>query len=860
MSESANLSNNNDDRRDHEGDPNPPAGSPPLNREPLPRPKRKRNRHKSDRGLPPDADLRRLAKEYLLFQRTHWPKLVELGLLPEPSPEVLDQMADDFKARHRTGRVIATGIKTLLELKLALGGSYARFSCDNSDALSNLDQTINGLKKAHADKHFVPWCYVFGDYSVSGLDASRIGYSHYKQTLASSEHHISTTYIDDFSRASREEIEWWKLASLSRRLKKRMLGASDNFDLHSPNWDLEVTLYGLFSRLFIKSLREKVRRGMKGANRRHTVLGKLPLGFTKRVAHDSDGNNILNADGTPKFEPCIDPVTWPWAVQMFELFVVKKWSRQKIKHHFNLHQVDGWTGWTPGAITNLLCNPAYIGVFIWNKTRREYDFEAEKWVKVKNPREEWSVFYDRTMTKELMDHWRQARRMVSAVRRKDPRTGRPLSKNQKSATTLFSGTLFCGYCENKELTLVHSCKDYKYLGCSRGHEHLHRCQLVSSKSIRTIERCLLAYICDHLLGKAELAKLVIDANRYLAEDAKKPRMDLAPLVSQRRKLESNIKKYQMLIEGSDSPELVKSYDKRVQELQKQLNQLVAEIRTKQAENQPTPPPLDLDRIQELVKNPRQLLNLSIPAAAEVIRAVTGPITVTQEPSRGPRRGARWFAQFRPNVLSLLADTAKKANSPVLVTLEYLKCRIWRMPDVACVTIDEAAAYKSAWPEIEALKAKGLSASVIAAHLGISTRLIGKAKKFAATGDQPKSNATTGSSRPQKPRSKLNYREISAEVAWLHDVEGKPFKWIAEYLDVSTVMVTKAYDFAHPELIREAVESGGAPRRANNSPLGKAKKDRIHEMIRNGARSRDIVAETGCSWNTVARERMRLRLK
>lgn len=763
MSDSANPSNINQEDHGPTGKPASPVTPTPLSRDPLPRPKRKRNRHKSDRGLPPDADLRRLAKEYLLYQRAHWQKLVDAGLLPEPTPDVLDQMVEDFKQRHRTGRIVATGIKTLLEMKVVLGGTYARFSCDNSDALSNLDQTINALKRALEDKHFVPWCYVFGDYSVTGLDASRIGYTHYKLGLSSPDQHIASTYIDDFSRASREEIEWWKLASLSRRLKKRMIGASDNFNLHSPNWDLEVTLYGLFSRLLIKSLREKVRRGMKGANRRHTVLGKLPFGFTKRAAHDGDGSIILNVDGTPKYEPCIDPVTWPLAVRMFELFVIEKWSRQKIKHYFNQQQIEGWRGWTSHTITQLLCNPAYIGVFIWNKTRREYDHETEKWVKAKNPKSEWSIFYDRTMTKELMGLWCQARRMIAAARRKDPRTGRPLSRNQKSATTLFSGTLYCGYCANKEITLMHSSKDYKYLGCSHGHERVHNCKLVSSKSIRTIEQCLLGYICDHLLGEAELKRLVADANRYLAEDAKKPRADLSPLLSKRRKLETSVRKYQNLIEDSDSPEVQGRHDKRVQELQKELNQLIAEIRTRQAESQPTPAALDLERVTELVKNPRQLFNQSIPAAAEVIRALTGPIAITQESNPGRKRGARWFAQFRPNVLTLLSDTAQKADSPDSVTLEFLKSRIWRTAEVSCVTIDDDRAYESMWAEIEPLTVKGLCDKAIAADLGVSARLVARAKKFAATGVRPCPKVKPEAKRVGKPNSKLTYRHLGPEI-------------------------------------------------------------------------------------------------
>jgi len=37
-----------------------------------------------------------------------------------------------------------------------------------------------------------------------------------------------------------------------------------------------------------------------------------------------------------------------------ELFVHQNWSLCKIKKHFNQLKVDGWDGWTVGAIKKLL--------------------------------------------------------------------------------------------------------------------------------------------------------------------------------------------------------------------------------------------------------------------------------------------------------------------------------------------------------------------------------------------------------------------------------------------------------------------------------------------------------------------------
>ncbi len=192
----------------------------------------------------------------------------------------------------------------------------------------------------------MPWSYVFADYSVTGLDSTRQGYSSYKRVLAHKDHRIETTYIDDFTRALRDELEWWRIASLSKQLTNRMIGASDGFNLSDPNWEIWITIFGLLSRLFLKSLAEKVKRGMKGAARRGDHLGRLPLGFTRQVRRDTKGNPILDKDDLPLHDRCIDPVTREYRLLLYDLYVRENWSVNRITKHFNELKVDGGDTWS----------------------------------------------------------------------------------------------------------------------------------------------------------------------------------------------------------------------------------------------------------------------------------------------------------------------------------------------------------------------------------------------------------------------------------------------------------------------------------------------------------------------------------
>ena len=406
---------------------------------PLPRGKRQRQRAKADRGLPPDKDLRDLASEYLKVQAKHWPKLVEAGLLPTIDDAVIDAMVEDFKLRHRTGQVDPEPLQRLLKHCPKLAGDYNRYSCDNSSPKSIVDQMVNSLDKSHQEDRFIPWQYIFADYSVSGLNPSRQGYSSYKAVLQDQTQFIETTYIDDFTRASRDEVEWWRLAYLLRRLQKRMIGAADGFDLSSPNWDMTISIYGLLSRLFIKGLREKVKRGIRGTARRGGCLGKLSLGFTRTVRRDIEGRSVRDKDGVPEYVPCIDPATRDARRLLYELFVEKCWSVCRITKHFNALKVEGWEGWTDGGIRKLLWSPSAIGVFVWDKTRREYDHEEEKWVVLPNPRKEWVVFCDPKLAIVPIELWKAARKKLAAIRRKWPLTGRKMSRNQKSPRRCSAG-------------------------------------------------------------------------------------------------------------------------------------------------------------------------------------------------------------------------------------------------------------------------------------------------------------------------------------------------------------------------------------------------------------------------------------
>ncbi len=817
---------------------------------PLPRPKRRRTRSKADRGLPDDADLARLATVYLEKQRKLWPELAEAGLFPAPSPEVIQQMVEDFKARHRGVAASVDSLQPFKAYRSKLAGSYNRYSCDNSNPTSISDQMANSLDKAKDEDRLIPWEYLYADYSVTGLDSSRQGYSSYKNVLQDNNQLIETTYIDDFTRASRDEIEWWKLAAFSKRLSKRMIGASDGFDLHSGDWDVRVTVCGLVSRMFLKGLREKVRRGMGGAADRGTCLGKLSLGFTRQHKFDVAGNPLFGADQRPIYEPVIDPQTSPDRLQMYQLFVEQKSTAFMIARNFNDRKVDGWDRWSDSNIKNQLWSPAAIGVFIWNKTRREYDWEEEKWVKVRNPRSLWKVAFRRELAIVPLELWRAARRKLAAMRRACPRTGKKFSRNEIRATTLFSGTLFCDDC-GEELKLIRSSAKYKQLGCLNGHNHSSDCQFRKSKSVRVIEECLLGTLRNQLLTESIVEQLVADANRLIKEQACKPHMDVGPLKAQFKQLRTKIERLVIKVADAGDERLSAAYHQQAQKYQKEANSLLAAIRAEESRHHSSCRPIAIEEAKTYLSDLRQLLDQDIPVAAEAIRALTGPIRVRQELLPGRKR-SRWVASFQPNLPELL-----RRVSPPETRIDDATSKAVSESNTVEVVIDQLPKYELLAAEILELHQSGASPNALAASYGTTWSAISETLEFAKSGKRPA--RPSAKKQPTKgPNSKAaKYKDLAPRVAELHDVQKKPLDRIAKQLGVSEGTVRRAYDHAHPEAVRQAVAEKAAVNRGRFTHLDHTIFEKIRELSGQGQSPKEIAAVVGCGVSTVRREIWRL---
>lgn len=220
---------------------------------------RKRRRTADEKGLPEDGALRNLARTYLETQARVWPELIRDGYLPKPTTQAIDQLAADLKRRFLTKEVAVFRCdNSRAKPWTALGCSYDRYSCENSNPRS-LDQQLRlQLERARSDHTFIPPGHLYFDAAVTGTTAFRRGYEMAKQAIET-DAAVTVMYVDELGRASRDMVETLLLGKLVQRLGKRLIGLSDGFDTDSPMWKVTLSIFGALQEWFIDQLRSKVR-------------------------------------------------------------------------------------------------------------------------------------------------------------------------------------------------------------------------------------------------------------------------------------------------------------------------------------------------------------------------------------------------------------------------------------------------------------------------------------------------------------------------------------------------------------------------------------------------------------------------
>ncbi|HMO87502.1 MAG TPA: recombinase family protein, partial [Lacipirellulaceae bacterium] len=404
-------------------------------------------------------------------------------------------------------------------------------------------------------------------------------------------------------------------------------------------------------------------------------------GYDHVPMRNEAGEIVLKPNGRARRVRAFDPVRKELALRMWRMFYEEKLTPNRIALIFNRERVDGWDGWRENVVRRMLLNPAYIGLFIWNRTRTAKDWETGRTQKVPNRWQDWQCVYHPELALVPKAWHVYARNTLE----KSTKLRGTRSRPRRTPATLFSELLICGCCK-RPIKLFRSRGECKSMACLEGMLGRYGCTMRSCKSVKIIEESLLRFIRDGLLTPERLEALVVRCNEQLAKEAARPRADLAPLRKQQETLQREIGRLVDRIAAVDDDGVVKAVRDAIAERQRTLEEVRRRLAAASRDNVPPPPPLDLARVQVYLQDLRGLLNQQTPAAAEALRALVGPIVITDQPYADGRRGAHWFATFQPDFLTLLGKEAQRRQYPDSAALGFLLCRKWTPADSVTVEL------------------------------------------------------------------------------------------------------------------------------------------------------------------------------
>lgn len=803
-------------------------------------------RKKADKGLPDEAALRDLARTYIELQRRLWPELTRTKFLPARSEKSIATLADQFRERFLGDGVPRFEAPPDAGWWKQLGAAYLRYSCENSNPRSLDQQLKNVLERAARDGVFIPWEYVFADAAVSGTTAARRGYQMAKAAVELDDGGPHVFYVDEIGRASRDAIEALRLGRLIEVRKKRMVGVTDGFDSDGTYSKIMLQVFAMLQAWFVDQLRSKVLRGMADGFARGKNLGKPALGYKLAPMTDTDGRPVTDDGGEPVMVKVIDEGEAEHVREAFRLFAVEHWSKGRIARWFNSERIGGMTSWDGSLIRQLLRRETYFGVEYYGMTYRVVDPDTGDITIVRRPQKEWKrrdVPHLRIVPPDLEAKAKERLKACRAayLRRVGDTTKGP-SRAAVYPTVLVRPV--CGYC-GSELYLGRSGK-YASFCCLNGSAEKNGCRLRTYKTVRIVEQAVVSHIQRVVFTPEFVAALVGKANAYLKAEGKRPKGDATRLRAEIKVLTGKRDQLLLLWEECDG-----ELDDVATKLMKYKAQLAAlQDRLREVERPAEPlAAITATDVEAVVAELHALLREDVAAVAPILRELTGPVTVTQEEQEG-KWGAVWIARFAVNLVPAAARLTRRRNCPISGSWEFLNTRGWKSPLPCETRVDFVPKHEALADIVKDMVDGGASLHHIATALGQSYATVRSALVFARSGERPKAKPAgrrTGA-RTGPPR----FVALAPKVARLRDVEHVPFSDIAARLKVSEQTARRAYDHAHRDEIRQAVEEGRSVGRGRFVRVPVDLRREIVERLNRGESAEFIAGAVGCSASTVRR--------
>ena len=492
---------------------------------------------------------------------------------------------------------------------------YARYSTDLQREASINDQIR--ICEEFVEKHGWSLNERYFDKGISGASLSRPGI---QQLLNDArEGQFDVIVSEALDRLSRDQAD---IATIYREMN--FLGVK-LYTLSEGEVDtIHIGLKGTMNALFLKDLKAKIHRGMRGRIETGKSGGGLGYGYNVVKKYDERGERI----------------TGDLEINLFEADVIRRIFREytsgkaprSIARALNLEGISSPRGmeWTQSTIngnrsrgSGILNNELYIGRRVWNRQKFLKNPVTGKRVTRLNPASEWIIdeLPDlRIVDQNLWDKAKARQRTLMHAARSTSSTNQLGSFNRPKY--LFSGLLKCGHCGGG-----YTVKNKKQISCAtvsnRG-----TCDNKIRIERRPLERAILESIKDRLMTPEAYAEFCEEYTRTLEEAYRREKLLSAERVRELATVEKDIDR---LIQAIKDGVPALSIKDKIIELEQRKAELTEELKSTDKPKPILHPNLAYEYKSKLEALYETLNDESIRyQTAEVIRSLVSRIDLTPE--------------------------------------------------------------------------------------------------------------------------------------------------------------------------------------------------------------------------------------
>lgn len=330
----------------------------------------------------------------------------------------------------------------------------------------------------------IPDVLAFEDRAISGARPDREGLE--RLLLGAESGAFKTLYVESLSRLARDCVH--SMMTLKRLVHihgVRVVSVDDGVDTNLDGWELISAIFGVQNEQYLRSLSKQVHRGQVGIVKDGLCVGDTAYGYTS-VPVSNGPNPSRSAIRRPKMEYAIHPEQAEWVRTIFHWYVEQRWPLARIVRELSWAEAPKSSKskrklWQVSAVTRILANSKYIGVWPWGRLRNVRDPIVGKTRQVPRPdceTEDWTrtfphlrIINDATFQK-AQQRLAESREHYLSFRKQDGKLRGSSSAAQAGGPRRFlSGWVVCGTC-GRGLVITNfksaymSCPNYRTGGCN----------------------------------------------------------------------------------------------------------------------------------------------------------------------------------------------------------------------------------------------------------------------------------------------------------------------------------------------------------------------------------------------------------